>query len=103
MGENRVSEERVCRDPLQSQLACALAPNPNDSKLGFLFAHLHIKDLAGPNFSSYSLNYQPTGAHIRHQGRVHKRLAMGIHSPNLHRKLDFNSWALPSIHRDIVR
>ena len=96
-------EERVCRDPLQSQLACALAPNPNDSKLGFLFAHLHIKDLAGPNFSSYSLNYQPTGAHICHQGRVHKRLAMGIHSPNLHRKLDFNSWALPSIHRDIVR
>ena len=98
MGENRIGKKSMCRDPLQSQFECALAPNPNHLELRFLLTHLYVENLSDPNFPPYSLDHQPPGAHIGYQGRIHKRLAMGIHSPNLHWKLDFNSWALASIH-----
>src|ERR1700732_736995 len=99
MGEYRIVEKSLCSDPLQSQLACALRADPNHSELGFLLTHLHIEDLARPNLSPYSLKHQPTSTHVRHQGGIRKWLAVSIHPPNLHRKLDFNSWALASIHR----
>jgi len=103
-----VREHGMCNEcmrghPLQADFAIALADDPDNAELGFVLAHLDIENLTRPNLSSHTLYYQPANAHIRHERRIGKRLAMGIHSPNLHRKLDFNSWALTSIHGRIVR
>lgn len=89
--------------PLQADFAGALGDDPDNAELGFVLTHLDIENFARPNLSSHALYDQPANAHIRHERRIGKRLAVGIHSPNLYRKLDFNSWTIASIHGRIVR
>jgi len=89
--------------PLQTDLPVGLAAYPYDAELGLFLTHAHVKDLALPNSPSHALDHQATNAHVGYKSGMSKRLAIGIHSPNLHRELDFDSWALASIHADIVR
>ena len=96
-------DERMRGQPLQAHFAIAVADNPDDAELGFDLAHLDIENFTGSNLSHHALNYQAAHAHVRDEAGMSKRLAVGIHSPNLYRKLNFNSWALASIHEDIVR
>jgi hypothetical protein len=99
VGEDRIRDEGLCRYALQAKFTGALAADPHHPELGLLVSHPYVENFSCPNLPPYALDHQPTRAHIRYQGWVRKRLAMGIHSPNLYRELNLNSWTLASIHR----
>jgi hypothetical protein len=103
MRENGVCNERMRGQPLQADFAVALGDNPDDAELRFDLTHLDIKNFTGSNLSHDSLNDEAADAHVDYEAWVGKRLAMGIHSPNLYRKLNLDSWANSSIHARIVR
>ena len=96
--ENGVRNERMRGQPLQTYFAVAFGDNPDDAELRFDLTHLDIENLTGPNLSHYALDYQTAHAHVNYEARLGKGLAVGIHSPNLYRKLNFDSWAESSIH-----
>jgi hypothetical protein len=99
VGEDRTRDEGMCGYSLQAEFSGALAADPHHPELSFLVSHPYVENFARPNLSPYALDYQPARAHIRYQGRMRKRLAMCIHSPDLHRELNFDSRTLSSIHR----
>lgn len=84
--------------PLQAYFAIAVIGNPHNAELRFDLTHLHIENFTGSNLSPHALNYQTADAHVGYQAGLGKRLAMSIHSPNLYRELNFDSWAKSSIH-----
>jgi hypothetical protein len=84
--------------PLQAYFANAVIDNPDNAELRFGLAHLDIENFTGSNLSPYALNYQTAHTHVGYEAGLGKRLAMSIHSPNLYRELNFDSWAKSSIH-----
>ena len=84
--------------PLQAYFAIAVIHNPHDAELRFDLAHLNIENFTASNLSHHALNYQTADTHVGNKAGLGKRLAMRIHSPNLYRELNFDSWAKPSIH-----
>jgi hypothetical protein len=89
--------------PLQADFAVALTDNPDDAELRFDLTHLDIENFTGSNLSHDALNDEAADAHVGYEAWVGKRLAVGIHTPNLYRKLNLDSWANSSIHARIVR
>ena len=98
MRENGVCDERMRGQPLQADFAVPLADNPDDAELGFNLTHLDIENFTGSNLSHDALNDETADAHVDYEPGMGKGLAMSIHSPNLHRELNFDSWAESSIH-----
>jgi hypothetical protein len=96
-------DECVRGHALQTYFCFTLDADPHHPELSPIIAHAHIKDLTLANFPFNALDHEAANAHVGYKSRVSKGQAMGIHSPNLHRELDFNSWTLASIHADIVR
>ena len=95
--------ERMRGQSLKANFAIALADDPDNAELRFHLSHLDIEDFTGSKLAPHALNYQAADAHVGHQTMMRKRLAMSIHSPNLYRKLNLNSWTDSSIHGGIVR
>ena len=91
-------DEGVQRQPLQADLTVAFVNHPNNTELRFDLAHLNVENFTGPKLAHDALNYQTADAHVRYKAGLGERLAVSIHSPNLHRKLNFDSWAKSSIH-----
>jgi hypothetical protein len=84
--------------PLQADLTVPVIDDPDHAELRFYLTHLDIENFAGSNLAHHALNYQTADAHIGYKAGLGKRLAVSIHSPNLYRKLNFDSWAKASIH-----
>lgn len=84
--------------PLQPYFAVAFNGNPDNAKLRSDLAHLNIENLASSNLPPHALNYQAADTHVDNKPGLSKRLAVSIHSPNLYRKLNLDSWAESSIH-----
>lgn len=103
MSKYRMRDERMRSQPLQADFAIALAHNPDDAELGFHLTHLDVENFTGSNLPPHALHHQAPDAHVCYQGGLAKWLTVGIHSPNLDRELNVNSWALASIHEGIVR
>ena len=90
--------ECVQGQPLQAYFAIAVIDNPDDTELRFHLTHLDIENFTGSNLSLHALDDQTADTHVRYKARLGKRLAVRIHSPNLYRELNFDSWAKSSIH-----
>ena len=84
--------------PLQADFVIAFADDPDNAELRFDLPHLDIENFTGSNLSHHALNYQTADAHVGYEAGLGKRLAMSIHSPNLYRELNLDSWAQSSIH-----
>lgn len=91
-------DECMRSQPLQADFAIALADHPDNAELGFDLTHLDIENFTGSNLPPHALDHQASDAHIDYEGRLAEWLTVGIHSPNLYRELNFNSWALAAIH-----
>jgi len=98
VGEHGMCNKCVRGQPLQAYFAVAFGDNTDYAELRFDLTHLDIENLTGPNLPHYALNYQTADTHVDNEPRLGKGLAVGIHSPNLYRKLNFDSWAESSIH-----
>jgi hypothetical protein len=96
--EHGMRNECVQGQPLQSYFASAVIDNPDNAELRFDLTHLNIKNFTAPNLSHYSLNYQAADTHVDDKAGLSKWLTVSIHSPNLYRELNFDSWAKSSIH-----
>jgi hypothetical protein len=96
--EHGMRNEGMQRQPLQAYFAFAIIHNPDDAELRFDLTHPNIENFTGSNLSLYALNYQTADTHVGDKSVLGKGLAMSIHSPNLYRELNFDSWAKSSIH-----
>jgi hypothetical protein len=96
--EHGMSNECVRGHALEAHFVIAVANYPDHAKLSFDLTHLDIEKFTGSNLSHDALDYQTADAHVDNKTGIGKRLAMSIHSPNLHRELNFDSWADSAIH-----
>ena len=96
--EHGMRNECVRGHSLQAHFVATVTNNPDHAKLSFDLTHLDIEKFTGSNLSHHTLNDETADAHVDYKAGMGKRLAMSIHSPNLHRELNFDSWAESSIH-----